>query len=207
MKRISKALMVLFCVVLAGNAMAIEEAQYDVITAEKPFEVRNYTTAVVAEVVLKGEFDSVSNKAFRKLFKFISGDNKSRSKIAMTAPVSQASTSEKIAMTAPVSQQETDQGWSVSFMMPASYTMQTTPQPDDVDVVLREIPAYSAAVIRYSGSWKQKKYDAKLKLLEDWIKTKGLKPLGPPVFARYNAPVTPWFMRRNEIVIPVANPG
>ncbi len=197
-------LIALTCGIFAGNVMAVEEAKYDVVVTEKPFEIRNYATSFVAEVRLEGEFDEVSNKAFRKLFKYISGENTSQDKIAMTAPVSQESSSEKISMTAPVSQQVSNGSWVVSFMMPATYTMQNLPEPNDPDVLLREVPAYRAAVIRYSGSWKQKKYLANLELLQDWIKSRDLTPTGTPVFARYNAPITPWFLRRNEIVIPVA---
>lgn len=184
--------------------MAIEEAKFEVVSSEKPFEVRDYSPSVIAEVILQGDFDKVSSTAFRKLFKYISGNNQSQAKIKMTAPVSQEAASEKISMTAPVSQQESSDGWSVSFMMPASYSMQNIPVPEDADVKIREITAYRAAVIRYSGSWKQKKYLAKLKLLQDWITAQGFKPIAEPVFARYNAPITPWFMRRNEIVIPIS---
>jgi len=198
-------LTVLMCgSVFSGELMAIEEAKYDVVRSDAPFEVRDYATSVVAEVVVKGEFKEVGNRAFRKLFRYISGDNKTQVKISMTAPVSQESTSEKIAMTAPVAQQETDGGWAVSFMMPASYTMKTVPEPLDTNVKMREVSGYRAAVIRYSGSWKLKKYNTKLALLLEWIRENGLETTGKPVFARYNAPITPWFLRRNEIVIPVA---
>jgi len=122
----------------------------------------------------------------------------------MTAPVSQEAQSEKIAMTAPVGQRASEQGWAVSFMMPASYTMETIPLPEDASVKLREVPAYSAAAIRYSGTWSEKRYKKHLVLLNNWIEQNELEATGTPLWARYNAPFTPWFMRRNEILIPVA---
>jgi effector-binding domain-containing protein len=159
---------------------------------------------IVAEVVVNGSFEDASNAAFQKLFKYISGSNTSRSKIAMTAPVKQEPEAEKIAMTAPVGQRAAEQGWAVSFMMPASYTMDTIPLPVDDSIVLREIPAHRAAAIRYSGRWSEKRYRKHLELLENWIEQNGLEPTGQPLWARYNAPFVPWFMRRNEILIPIA---
>ena len=108
-------------------------------------------------------------------------------------------------MTSPVGQRKSEQGWAVSFMMPASYTMDSIPLPDDPSVVLREIPAHRAAAIRYSGSWSEKAYKKQLALLLEWIETEKLEIVGETVWARYNAPFTPWFMRRNEILIPIGS--
>ena len=183
--------------------MAVEEAKYTVSVQQDKLEIREYAPSIVAEVVVNGDFEDASGAAFRKLFKYISGDNTGRSKIAMTSPVTQKQESEKIAMTSPVGQRKSDQGWVISFMMPDSYTMDTIPLPDDPSVVLREIPAYRAAAIRYSGRWSEKAYRKQLSLLLQWIEEKNLEITGEPIWARYNAPFTPWFMRRNEILIPV----
>ena len=123
----------------------------------------------------------------------------------MTAPVSQQSSGEKIAMTAPVGQQRVDKSWAVSFTMPASYTLQTLPEPDDPKIRLRQVPARTMATIRYSGFWSEKNYLRYKAELESWIDRRGLTTTGDPVWARYNAPFTPWFLRRNEILIPVAS--
>jgi hypothetical protein len=109
-------------------------------------------------------------------------------------------------MTSPVSQQASDSGWAVSFMMPASYTMDTIPEPLDPAVTIREIPPYRAAVIRYSGFWSEKNYRKHLDKLQQWIGSEGLDASGVPVWARYNAPFTPWFMRRNEILLRLEGP-
>jgi len=190
---------------MAGDVMAVEEAKYTVTTQNDKLEVREYEPSIVAEVIINDSFEDASNKAFRKLFKYISGDNTGRNKIAMTAPVSQKAEPEKIAMTAPVGQRKADQGWAVSFMMPASYTMDTIPAPDDPSVELREIPAHSAAAIRYSGTWSEKSYKKHLARLQEWMESENLEAAGEPVWARYNAPFTPWFMRRNEILIPIGS--
>ena len=128
--------------------MAVEEAKYTVSVKSEALEIRQYEAAIIAEVIVNGSFEKASNVAFRKLFNYISGSNSSRSEIAMTAPVTQERPAEKIAMTAPVGQRAAEQGWAISFMMPASYTMETIPIPVDTTVVLREIPAHHAAAIR-----------------------------------------------------------
>jgi hypothetical protein len=189
---------------MTGTAMAVEEAQYQVIRTDDTIEIREYAPSIVAETVVNDDFESAGNRAFRKLFNYISGDNSTADKIAMTAPVTQQKKqSEKIAMTAPVGQRATPDGWAVSFMMPASYTMETIPQPDDPAVVLRHIPEYRAVAIRYSGFWSEKNYVEQLEKLQAWISKNQLETTGSPVWARYNAPFTPWFMRRNEILVPI----
>jgi len=184
-------------------AMATEEAPYTVIRSEGNFELRDYPPLVVAETIVDGELEGAGNKAFRPLFRYISGENKSRDKIAMTAPVSQEQKGEKISMTAPVSQERVQGKWAVSFTMPSSYTMKTLPTPDDPNIKLRQVPARRMAAVRYSGSWSEKKYLQHKEKLEKWIKANRLSVTGEPVWARYNAPFTPWFMRRNEILIPI----
>ena len=121
----------------------------------------------------------------------------------MTAPVSQEATSKKIAMTAPVSQEKSDGLWRITFLMPSKYTMGTLPEPLDERVNLREVPGQLMAAIRYSGTWSKKRYEKKKARLESLIQQRGLEPLGEPVFARYNSPFVPWFLRRNEVLIPV----
>jgi hypothetical protein len=188
--------------VVSSSVLAIEEAEYRVTLSDGDFEIREYEPSIVAETVVDDDFEGAGNSAFRKLFGYIGGDNVKREEVAMTAPVSQVQ-SEKIAMTSPVAQQATEGGWAVSFMMPSTYTMETIPQPTDDSVVIRQIPAYRAAAIRYSGFWSEKKYQEHLEKLNKWIDSNDYERLGEPVWARYDAPFKPWFMRRNEILIPV----
>jgi effector-binding domain-containing protein len=189
----------------ATTAMATEEAPYTVIKTDDIFELREYAPQVLAEIIVDGDLEGAGNKAFKPLFRYISGDNKSRDKIAMTAPVSQEQTGEKISMTAPVSQQSVQGKWAVSFMMPTSYTMENLPTPDDPNIKLRQVPARRVAAVRYSGFWSEKKFLRYKQELENWITTNNLKVIGEPVWARYNPPFTLWFLRRNEILIPIAS--
>lgn len=203
MKGAAFGLLAVLTALAAENLMATEEAQYTVSAKQDELEIREYAPSIVAEVVVDGEFEDASGTAFRTLFNYISGKNTAQSKIAMTSPVSQKAEPEKIAMTSPVGQRQSGQGLAVSFMMPAAYTMDTIPVPDDPSVALREIPAHRAAAIRYSGRWSEASYKKHLARLQDWMKSQNLEAIGEPVWARYNAPFTPWFMRRNEILIPI----
>jgi len=186
-----------------GCAAMVEEPKYEVISKTGKFELRDYSSHIVAETEIEGTLEDAGNKAFNRLFDYISGKNRSRDKIAMTTPVSQEPSSENIAMTAPVGQQRVEGGWVVSFMMPMSYTLDSLPVPEDPDVRLRQIPARRMASVRYSGRWSEKSYLRYLQELESWIEKNGLRIQGEPVWARYNPPFTPWFLRRNEILIPV----
>jgi hypothetical protein len=183
--------------------MAIEEAPYEVVKIEGPFEIRNYAPHIVAETVVEADLESAGSNAFQTLFRYISGANRTQTKIDMTAPVSQLK-GEKIAMTTPVGQQKAGDQWVVSFMMPASYSMQTLPLPDDPQVTLREVPARRIAAVRYSGFWSEKNYMKNMLKLVTWIQGQGLESVGEPIWARYNAPFVPWFMRRNEVLIQVS---
>jgi hypothetical protein len=186
------------------DAMAIEEAKYKVVEKDNRFEIRDYTPHILAETIVEGDLEEAGNKAFNRLFRYISGDNRSRKKVAMTAPVSQQPMGEKIEMTAPVGQRRVQEKWAVSFMMPASYTIETLPESEDPNITLRQVPARRMASVRYSGFWTEKRYLRYKSELESWIKEKGLTIVGDPMWARYNPPFTPWFLRRNEILIPIS---
>ena len=207
--KLTRLITAILIILLTGatTAMATEEAPYTVLKSDDIFELREYLPQILAEVIVDGDLEGAGNKAFRPLFRYISGDNRSRSTIAMTAPVSQEQQGEKIAMTAPVSQQPAEGKWAVSFMMPASYTLETLPVPDDPGITLRPVPARQVAAVRYSGFWSEEKYLLNKEKLEQWIQKNRFTVNGEPVWARYNPPFTLWFMRRNEILIPITSTG
>ena len=200
-------LMILSLTLISGvKLMAIEEAKYESILKDGSFEVRNYQSYILAEVDIAGDMEDASSQAFRPLFNYISGSNQSQAKIAMTTPVSQEQASEKISMTSPVSQERSGDKWAISFMMPATFTMSTIPTPTDDRVKIREVPGRQVAIIKYSGRWTESGYLSHKEKLEKWIHNEGLIIEGPAVWARFNAPYTPWFLRRNEVQIPVTSP-
>ena len=200
-------LLFLLILLTAGcSSVDVKEAKYKVIEKDGKFELRNYAPQILAETLTDGTLEDAGNKAFKRLFKYISGNNLSQSKIAMTAPVSQEAVSEKIKMTAPVGQQRQNNKWLVSFMMPESYTMKTIPRPKDSRIRIRQVPARRMAAVRYSGFWSEKNYFENEAALKSWMKKQKLTGTGEPVWARYNPPFTLWFLRRNEILI-LLNPA
>ena len=200
MKRLAAALLLLAATPMA---QAIEEPKYTVVRAYDGFEVRDYAPYVVAEVLVPGPEAEAGNQGFRILAGYIFGGNRGERKIAMTAPVTQAAAT-RIEMTAPVAQAEADGGFVVQFMMPSAYTLETLPEPLDPRVRLRQVPGGRFAVIRYSGSWSQQNYREHLRQLATAVDAAGLRATGKPIYARYNAPYVPWFLRRNEIWLPLS---
>jgi hypothetical protein len=183
--------------------MAIEEAAYTTVESDGAFEIRDYAPQVLAEILFDGDQEQAGNAAFSRLFEYISGANRSRAKLSMTAPVSQEPRREKIAMTTPVGQERTGGRWAVSFTMPAACTVDSLPAPGNPPATLRAVPARRLAAVHYSGTWSEQRYRSHLAKLESWIGRRGLAPVGGAVWARHSPPFMPWFLRRNEILIPV----
>jgi hypothetical protein len=170
----------------------VETLSYEVARKLDGVEIRRYPLTVAARV------DGYGDSGFNLLFRFISGQNSQRSKVAMTAPV----VSEKIAMTAPVLSER----GSISFVMPEGYTKETTPQPLDERVKIVEYPPRYLAALRFSGRWTDRAFQAGSKEMLNELQKAGIEPIGVPFSMRYNAPFTPWFMRRNEVAVEVSLP-
>jgi hypothetical protein len=199
------ALLGVSSLLVAKSAMAIEKAKYTIIQREEDFEIRQYDSQIVAETYVEGDLEDVGNEGFRRLYGYISGDNTKKQSISMTAPVGQEAGSEKIAMTAPVGQEKKDNRWRVTFLMPAEYSLETLPEPTDSRVKLVHDPGRLMAAVRYSGTWSEEGFEENRALLEDYIQKRGLTNAGEPVWARYDPPFMPWFLRRNEVLIPIEN--
>jgi hypothetical protein len=191
------------CILLVAwsPAMAIDEPRYTLVHAYEAFEVRQYEPYLVAETVVRADAEEAGNQGFRILAAYIFGQNKGARKIDMTAPVAQ--TPAKIAMTAPVAQSASPGGYVIQFSMPREWTLDTLPEPIDSRVTLRAVPPRKLAVIGYSGTWSQANYEENLKKLQDALKKEGLHWHGEPIWARYDPPWIPWFMRRNEISLEI----
>jgi len=189
-----------------GTAMAIEEPKYVVLEKTPPFELRSYTPMILAEVQVEGDLDEASSQGFRLIAAYIFGQNQPNEKISMTTPVvveEQPAKGAKIAMTTPVNIESNAGKWTVSFVMPAEYSMESLPKPLNSKVQLRQIPAVKRAVIGFSGFYNENKVAERTLELEEWMNTKNLQAASVPKFARYNPPWTLPFMRRNEIMVDV----
>lgn len=167
----------------------VEEAKYEVLRRINKVEIRRYPSLVIAQV------DDYGDRGFNILFNFISGKNKKKSEITMTAPV----ISERIAMTAPVISEKN----SLAFIMPEEYTIEITPNPIDDRIKLIQVPSRTIAILRFSGRWSDSGFGKKsAKLLEE-LKKAGIKTVGSVFSMRYNGPFTLWFLRRNEVAVEI----
>ena len=185
--------------------MAVEQPSFRVLERDGAFELREYAPHLVAETSVQAGFEDAGSIAFRRLFRYISGDNTMQQKIAMTAPVTQSrSSGEKIAMTAPVTQVASGGGYTVAFVVPSKYTADTVPQPDDPAIRIRAVPRQLIATWRYSGRWTPANYQEHESELRQAMASRQLKAIGEPILARYDPPFMPAFLRRNEVLIPVA---
>lgn len=167
----------------------VEQVKYEVTRNLGKVEIRSYPRMMIARV------DGLGDGGFNLLFRYISGGNRQKSKVQMTAPV----VAERISMTAPVLS-ESD---SLAFALPEEYGPDTTPEPLDDRVQIVEIHPRVVAALQFSGRWSKKTFAKRANDLLEEIKKAGIKTSGNVFSMRYNGPFTPWFMRRNEVAIVV----
>lgn len=184
--------------VMSGSASATEKPNYTIVKTDGKIEIRDYPPMILAEVRVEGDRRTANNRGFRKLAAFIFGDNASQDKVAMTSPV--VSRPEKIDMTAPVTRTlEEDGRWSVNFMMPSKYTLETLPKPTDPDIRIFKTDPYRTVSIRYNGNNTTKNIATHEAKLIQYVKERGLAVVGTPEYAGYDAPWVPGPFKRNEI--------
>jgi hypothetical protein len=191
---------------IVGIRVGTEEPPHTSERLTDAVEIRRYEPRIAAETTVEADEERARNEGFRRLAGYIFGRNEGSDKIAMTAPVSQASTKgQKIAMTAPVSRSGSDaEGWVIRFFMPSKWTMATLPKPVDDRVRLVEVPAETVAVLRFTGDRGQAAVAARSAELLDTLQSRGIEPLGDPVAWFYDPPWTVPFRRRNEVAALIA---
>lgn len=180
------------------SVMAIEKPEYRLLDTIGDVQIREYKPFIIARTRVESTMERAGNEGFRRLAGYIFGGNESGEKIAMTAPVAQS----------PVPEASDDgQAWWLTFMMPGKYSLETLPRPQDPRVELVSTGSSLMAVLPYRGSWSVARYqthEARLRAvvdeMPDWHAS------GEPVWSRYDPPMMPWFMRRNEVAIPIAGP-
>lgn len=163
--------------------MALEEPTYEVLLTVGDVEFRRYDPYVLAEVTVDGA--SKDRRAFEILAGYIFGDNDDGKKMNMTAPV------------------ET-RGSDYAFVMESKYSRETLPQPNDERIRIFERGERVVAALGFSGRWSQRNIREHEQELLDALAAMDVETMGAPELARYNSPFTPWFLRRNEIIIPVS---
>jgi hypothetical protein len=188
-----------------------EQQPYDVVRSFDDFQVRRYPEHLLAEVTTDGPFEDAGNRAFRYLFAYISGENKPRQKVSMTAPVVQARASSTIPRSGPIIQQGADDQsggsapgmYTVAFVLPAGLNADTAPEPTNPRVRLRTVPGRLVATLRFRGGWSEASYQRHLEQLSSALAAAGLTAHGVPRFARFDPPFVPTFLRRNEVMLDV----
>jgi effector-binding domain-containing protein len=182
----------------------VEHTQYSVVESKKDYEIRLYPAHIVAETTVTGTYQEALNQGFRIVAGYIFGGNTKKEKIAMTTPVVEKTfTSESIAMTAPVMATMEGESHVIAFGMPRSYTLETLPIPTDSRVRIVTIPEKKMAVIRFSWSRTPARVELKKQQLLLALKNDTLTTIGEPQYAGYNAPWTPPWMTRNEVLVEI----
>jgi len=160
-------------------------APYKVMRSSGKFEVRDYPALTVVETPMASGGGGADG-SFNRLFRFITGGNEAKQKIAMTTPVFMSGGGTNEAM---------------AFVMPAKLKAGDVPKPADEQVRVRELEAGRFAVLRYSGGRNLDKEAQSLERLRTWMKMEGLKELSPPLYGYFDPPWTPGFLRRNEVML------
>ena len=189
-----------------GNRSGYEQPGYKVVASlGESTEIRAYVPRVAAEARVENEdLDEGRDAAFRLLFDYITGSNRTAAKIAMTVPVESTGTSEKIAMTAPVESSRTgDNRVYMRFFLPARFDRETAPRPLDPRITIVDVPVQTVAVLRFSGFGGEDTVAEKKRELLRSLATTSWKPLSDSVVYFYDPPWTLPFFRRNEVVVAV----
>ena len=184
-------LIIPFLVLLPIETLAIYKPEYVVLEKTGDLEIRQYPTLIVARTRVQADFEDAGNMAFRRLAGYIFGDNAEKQKISMTAPVIMAP------------EPAGDGTYWVSFFMPEEYQLADLPSPTDGLVEITRVPATKMAVVIYKGGWSEGNYDSAMERLMRLLSSTRWKVSGEPVWARYNSPFRPSFMRTNEVMVPV----
>lgn len=200
------------CTLLGGKAA--EEPAYRLMLKDGPIEVREYEGYAIARTTVTASYAEATRTGFRRLFRYITGDNRATADIDMTAPVLFTPQSEAIEMTAPVLIEPQsgfrkenaltgdDIGaWSVAFVLPQGYTKARAPQPKDERITITDIDARRIACIVFRGRLDDQAAEASRKELEQWLDSRGLEHAGDWQIAGYNPPWTLPGLRRNEVMV------
>jgi hypothetical protein len=179
-----------------------ESPKYTVLQKDRNIELRQYGAYIQAEADVSGhDYQSAISAGFNILAGYIFGNNVSRESIAMNTPV-KVEQSQKIAMTTPV-MVTGDGTYTVAFVMPAQFTMETLPLPKDGRVRFTPIPACQMAVITFSGYFRQSVIEKNRERLAEWLEDQSLAHDEEFIVAGYNPPWVPGFLARNEVMVRV----
>ena len=167
-----------------------EKQVYEVVRQCRGYEIRRYAPHLVAEVTIEAGFERAGMAAFGRLVSFINGANGTQTRMAMTTPVIQSPAAR-------------DNQHVIAFVLPADINAADVPQPTDGSVTVRALETETAAALKFSGRWTFSSFEKHRARLLAALERDGVEATGPARYARFDPPWTPWFMRHNEVVIPV----
>ena len=169
--------------IITSNAMAYEEANYEIVKTNEVYEIRKYSDRLAIETATSNQ-----NSGFRKLFNYISGNNEDNEEIKMTTPVTQV---------------EKKGNMTMQFYLPSRFNKENIPSPSNPDVKILNIKGGYYAAIIYSGRTSDKNFIKHKSILENELKKDDMSILSPPIKATYNGPFTLPMNRRNEVMFEV----
>ncbi len=172
-------LIVLSALTLSSQTMAYEEANYEIVKENKNYEIRKYSDRLVIET------NSIQGNGFRKLFNYISGNNKKNAEIKMTVPVTQENKNGNMTM---------------QFYLPSKFNKDNAPKPVNSEIKILTIEGGYYAVIKYSGRSSDKNFLKNKEILEKELRVDNIKVLSSPIRASYNSPFTLPMLKRNEVM-------
>lgn len=215
MPSITAVALLLLAVPIAGCAVfggkAADEPPHQVLQRDGNFEIRRYEAYVVAQTTVTGPFDDALDTGFRRLFNYITGNNRAKTDIRMTAPVLVEPRGERIAMAAPVFARQVPPGssvsagapdaWTVRFVLPPGFTVSNAPQPITRSIELVEMPSRDVAVVRFSGLLRSDATEQNRLRLKTWLDRRAMPHADDWELAGYHPPWTLPPFRRNEIFV------
>ena len=183
----------------------VEQAPYVLLAQKDGYEIRSYAPHLVIEVTTSGSFNDALNEGFRILASYIFGNNTAQTSVAMTAPVvAQKSEGEKVAMTAPVIAAKAGDTYRVQFIVPASYSRETLPLPNDPRIRVAEQPEERVAALRFGWYYNEARIERKTNELQALLDRDRIARAGEARFAGYNDPWAFPLLRKHEILVPLA---
>ena len=165
------------------SVMAADEVKYTMVSKSKLYEIRKYSDRLVIETET-----SDKNSGFRKLFKYISGDNKDRKEIKMTTPVTQT---------------EKNGNMTMQFYIPSEFNESNVPDPNNSEVKVLNIKGGYYAAIVYPGRASDSNYSKHKDILEDQLKKDKISIISKPIRATYTSAFTLPMLRRNEVMFKI----
>lgn len=190
----------------ATSARAVREARsaervpYELLDGFDDVELRRYPRTLAVETTADDE-----RTAFNRLFRYISGSNEGREEVAMTAPVrtDEDGGGFDVPMTAPVRTDRTgsDEELRMAFYLPAEYDPGDAPIPTDPSVRLVVEPPRTLAVAAFSWYATDRRTERMATRLGDALEKRGIETAGEPFLLRYDPPLTPPFLRTNEVAV------